>query len=473
MGGIASCMALTVCECACCCACGCLKSVFNATMAQVTRLAHVFILISLFVFAIILGQSHPNDLNEYNEFSGLNLEEGCNENYTSECIYRQLIYRASFVLFLLFFFLAVGNVFSEQVNRSFWVVKFAFAFCVFFGLWWGDNSFFSGWSQFSRIFSFFWLLVQAILFLDFAYDLHEVIMFQDSEAEGSKKWRIFYLVLGAGFIALSMTGIGYLYADYSDCGVGSFFTSVCLIFGVVGIAISMLDRVSRGFLPPCIMFAYSTFLVWYALLSSPDDGCNPDANTNDGMCACAFIYTWIKLRFLKYKIGEKENAMIIISCLTFVILLYCAINGTKILNIFNPEGEGVMISQLGKGTLGAELTEKAEEGRASATTSTKVPTDSPGSSEGEDDTYTGGSNFVNESSGTVHERVFFHVLMMLTSCYCAMLFTNWGRANGLPEGLGSSQDEANTSMWLKILSQWTFLAMQGRVLWLAYRDNEN
>ena len=159
--------------------------------------------------------------------------------------------------------------------------------------------------------------------------------------------------------------------------------------------------------------------------------------------------------------------MIIISCITFVILLYCAGNGTKVLNIFNPEGEGVIMGQIGTGTLGTELSPKMEEGRASAS----VPTDSPGSSEGDNDMYTGGSDFVNESSGTAHERVFFHILMMLTSCYCAMLFTNWGRANGLPEGQGSSHEEADMSMWLKILSQWVFLAMQCRVLWVAYQDD--
>jgi hypothetical protein len=414
-------------------------------MAQVTRLAHVIILVSLFVVAIILGQSHPNDLNTYNEFSGLNLDEGCDPRYSADCIYRQLIYRASFVLFMLFFLLAVGNVFSEKVNRSFWMLKFAFAFGVFFGLWWGNNSFFSGWSHFARFFSFFWLLVQAILLLDFAYDLHDVLMLKDSEAEGSKKWQIFYLVLSAGFLACSFTGIGFLYADYSDCGLGAFFTSVCLLFGVATTIISMLNQVNKGLLTPCVMFAYSAFLAWYALLSSPNEDCNPDANTND---------------------GDKETAMIIISVVTFVILLYCVGNGTTVLNIFNPEGEGVIMSQIGVGTLGTELTPKpdAEEGR------TPVPTDSPGSSEG-DEMFRGGSDFVNESSGTVHERVFFHVLMMLTSCYCAMLFTNWGRANGLPEGQGSSHVEADMSMWLKILSQWTFLAMQCRVLWVAYQDD--
>lgn len=413
-------------------------------MAQVTRLAHVLLLLSLFIFAIILGKSHPNDLNDYNEFSGLNLDEGCDSNFKSECIYRQLIYRASFVLFILFFLLAGGSACNEKVNKSFWSLKFAFAFAVFFGFWWGSNSFFSGWSQFARFFSFLWLLVQALLLLDFAYDLHDIIMMKDSNANengGGKGWQIFYLVLSAGFLACAFTGIAFLYSDYSDCDLGAFFTSVCLIFGVVTTIVSMLNQVSKGLLTPSIMFAYSAFLAWYALLSSPNEACNPDANTND---------------------GNKETAMAIIAIITFVILLYVAGNGTKVLNIFNPEGEGVMMSQAKtttKGTLGTELApSNMEQGKGAP-----LPTDSPGSS---DD----GSGITAESSGTVHEQVFFHVLMMLTSCYCAMLFTSWGRANGLPEGLGSSEEEADISLWLKILSQWVFLAMQCRVLYVAYRD---
>jgi hypothetical protein len=34
----------------------------------------------------------------------------------------------------------------------------------------------------------------------------------------------------------------------------------------------------------------------------------------------------------------------VISVVTMIILLYCVVNGTKILNIFNPSGEGVMES---------------------------------------------------------------------------------------------------------------------------------
>ncbi len=36
------------------------------------------------------------------------------------------------------------------------------------------------------------------------------------------------------------------------------------------------------------------------------------------------------------------------------------------------------------------------------------------------------------NSGTPMERCFFHVLMMLVSCYGAMILTSWGRTDGAP-----------------------------------------
>jgi hypothetical protein len=77
---------------------------------------------------------------------------------------------------------------------------------------------------------------------------------------------------------------------------------------------------------------------------------------------------------------------------------------------------------------------------------------------------------LGENSGTGHERVFFHILMMMVSCYGAMILTNWGKPYGEPEGSGSDKTPL-MSMWLKILSQWLFLAMQWRVLYVAYSDN--
>jgi hypothetical protein len=87
--------------------------------------------------------------------------------------------------------------------------------------------------------------------------------------------------------------------------------------------VSLLDTVQKGLLTPCIMFAYSTFMCWYALLSHPTESCNPYADST---------------------LGVAGTATAVVSIISLVVLLYCVFNGTTILNVFNTDGEGVMMS---------------------------------------------------------------------------------------------------------------------------------
>lgn len=376
------------------------------------------------------------------------LTTDCSGAYEEDCIYRQLIYRATFALFIMFVLLALTSGVSEIAHKGFWPMKFFAPIALFIGFWWGDNDFFNGWAEFSRVLSFFWLLVQSFLLFDFAHDLHEVIMQKANDADASsddgaaKKWKLFYIVLCGGFVAATVTGLVFLYQDYADCDLGALYASVTLVMGVVTTAVSLLDVVRKGFLTPMVMFAYSTFMCWYALLSSPEEGCNPTYDENNGK--------------------KKETALGVIIIVTILVLLYCSYFGTIILNAFSPEGESAM--QYGK---------KASAPVASPALNDVLTTDTRGDGVAEDGK---GSTSVSgdpadESSGTPYERVFFHVLMVLLVCYANMILTNWGKTNGAPEGYGSKR-VGEESMWLKILSQWVFLILQCRALWVAYQDNE-
>jgi hypothetical protein len=375
----------------------------------------------------------------------------CSSGYEEDCIYRQLVYRATFALFLMFVVLALTSACSEMANKGFWPLKFFGPIAVFIGFWWGDNAFFSGWAEFTRVMSFFWLLVQAFLLFDFAHDLHEVVMQKanDADAEsddhGAKKWKLCYIVLSLGFTAATGTGLAFLFQDYAGCDLGAFFISVTLIMGVLTTVVSLLDVVRKGFLTPMIMFAYTTFMCWYALLSSPQEDCNPTFDENGG--------------------NKKETALTVIIIVTIVVLLYCSYFGTIILNAFSPEGESAM--QYGS---------KASAPAATPALNDVVTTDTRGEAAEGGSASFNHTNSVSkeaegESSGTPHERVFFHVLMILLVCYCTMILTNWGKPNGAPEGYGSER-VGDESMWLKILSQWVFIMLQCRALWVAFQDNE-
>lgn len=441
-----------------CLACGacslagsCCGGILNATMPSITRLGHILTIALTLLIATILGKDYPNDINGYKSYTKVELTSDCSDPYEEDCIFRQLVYRATFALFLMFVILAVTSGFSETANKGFWPMKFFAPVALFIGFWWGENDFFSGWSEFTRVLSFFWLLVQSFLLFDFAHDLHEVIMQKANDADAAddgtaKRWKIFYIVLCGGFVAATVTGLVFLFQDYADCDLGAFFISVTLVSGVITTAISLLDVVRKGFLTPMIMFSYSTFICWYALLSSPEEGCNPTYDNNGG--------------------NKQKTALTVVIVVTIVVLLYCSYFGTIILNAFSPEGESAM--QYGN---------KASAGSNSPQLNDVLTTDTRGAGD-EAESGKGSFNHHNsvaadsseESSGTPYERVFFHVLMVLLVCYCNMILTDWGKSNGAPDGYGSDRVGAE-SMWLKILSQWVFIVLQCRALWVAYQDN--
>ena len=216
------------------------------------------VLISVFVLAIILGQSYPNDINGYNSYTKVSLTDGCNADYLDACIYRQLIYRASLSSVMVFGVLALFTFCFDYLNRSFWVLKFGAIISIFIGFWWSANSNFSSWANVARVLSFFWLLVQGLLFLDFSHDLHDIIMSE----EDNRLTQIFYLILSAGGFVTAIVGLVFLFLNYTGCALGMFFTVLTLIMGVLTTILSLLDVVGKGILTPSLMFGYSVFLCW-------------------------------------------------------------------------------------------------------------------------------------------------------------------------------------------------------------------
>lgn len=470
---LASCAAWEMCSCASMMACSCFSCLVEMSLRQAARLGHLLILLTVFTLAIILGQKYPDQVNGYyvNTYTTVNLTKDCDPAYLNECIYRQLIYRASFSLALLYLVLAILSTCIEAANRSFWIIKFGLGIGVFIAVWWWDNTFFNGWAETSRLLSFIWLLIQGLLLLDFAHDCHDLIMSKADEAEAqgreTRPWYFLYLFSSVASLTCSVVGLAYLFLDYTGCKLGMFFTILTLLLGVISTILSMLNSINKGLLTPCVMFAYSTFMCWYALLSSPDETCNPFANQNEN--------------------PTKNASIIIIVVVSFAVLLYCVINGTKILNIFNPNGEGVLIDQygtgMGMGGGGRDSKSLQSSFRGDdfgpSMGMTMPPhdrgTDNNNSAEGGNRRDDNASNNHPDASGTLHERCFFHVLMMLVSCYAAMVLTNWGRSNGAPEDtfMGSGLNTGTESLWLKIVSQWGFLILYFKVLHVAYVDNLN
>ena len=113
MGALISCVALNLCECAACMACTCCTSIINMTLSQAARLGHLIVFLVVFVLALILGRHYQQYIVEDSVYTyytvdvstSLNIAsmyEGCSEDYYVECVFRQMMYRASFALFAFF-----------------------------------------------------------------------------------------------------------------------------------------------------------------------------------------------------------------------------------------------------------------------------------------------------------------------------------------------------------------------------------
>ena len=450
--------------------CGCLSSIITSSLGQAARFGHLLLFMSVLLLATVMGGDYQEklvgdstiEIVTYVEIPGslnlTNLLSGCDENSVEECVYNQVVYRACFALTGFFGFMAVMTKYSDSLNKGLWGLKFLALFGCFIGFWWGDNDFFSAYAEVSRIIAFFWLLIQGLLVLDVAHDIHDILLLKASNESAGKGWSVFYLLTAVGFLVCSVIGADELYVSeggYTGCSNGSFFVTFGIIISCTQLLLSALNTVNGGVLTPSMMFAYGTFMTWYALLSNPDEECNPTASLVAGSS------------------GAKKVAQGLVIWLSISLLLFCVVNGSKILQIFSVSGQGVLESGYGGyGTSGNGLDRgdssdgmiditagHAEEGKAKP-----AQIGYTGDDERENRNNNNNNDDSSDSTGTGKERSFFHALLCLASCYACMVLTSWGKTDGAPEAAGDSY----SSMWIKIISLWVFYLMYYKALHLAY-----
>ena len=406
-------------------------------------MSHFLIIVVTFSLAVVLGQ-YSTELVEYQEISKIKIALDCDEAHLSVCVHRQLLYRASLSLFLLFVVLCALSYFSSWVDRSFWPLKFAAAIGMFVAFLWVDNATFATWAACSQILSFFWLLAQGLLVLELGYLIHDVIMqaAANEESRGdSRKYLVLYLLCSCALLSAVVVGLTYLFsAPYSGCELGRFLSITTLVAGILTTLVSLLQVVNKGLLTPSFMFAYSVLLCWYSLLSSPDVKCNPFAATQDSSLMVEFF----------------------LASISAAIILFCVCWGSKILQIFNPNGDPLFGGGDDDARRDLEVILVAKEGGATKKASELPYTTAAGA---------GAEEHGEDQGPEIQERVFFLALMALSSAFFGMVLTSFGAADGSP--LAKNVEASNESLWLKTVAQWIFIGLYIKTLHAAYISNNN
>lgn len=343
--------------------------------------------------------------------------------------------------------LAVLSIPCEAIHRGFWFFKILFLLGGIVGaLFIPEESFDSvGYAWVARIGSVFFLVLQIMVLIDFAYTWNEnwveraykgaLTAYDDAS---HKVW--LYAVLASAFAlyALSITGIALLYQFYGNCPIGISFTTETLVFILIMTIFSLFrDKivgVEGAILPVAVVSAYIVFLCWGALESNPDNACRP---------------------------GQQTTATIVISCLIATITLLwttfsVSVNAAHLVkgeDLEKPTENGADVESQSSKTSPTTTTTAISDGAAVAVPKTGKTTGGPVYRTMEE-----GAGAAGDDDSPVYSADrpwMFHIIMLCASMYLAMVLTNWGDSAGL-----SGEDlTGSSSMWAKIVAQWVTSAL--------------
>lgn len=447
MGSVFS-MGWCCCEAACCVGCCAFDTACGCVAGQCAKASHIIMIAVMYLSAIIIGVNFPGWIDDTPE---VDLSWGCADHYSNSCLLNQLVYRASAALMIVFGVIALGTYGYAPMHTGLWAIKYMSVYLIWFLFMFCKNHGFDKLANITRFLSFFWLCAQSLLVIELSFQLNDYIATNNSGG---------ILVLTSGvFVVAGVWGCTILYDDYSGCDEGFWFVNTTVGLSVLAIGLSVVESVGVGLLPGTVIFAYTVFLCWYALLSSTDESCNPSAEESE------------------LESSQKSRAFWLVMGVTAICMGFMIYTGSKIITILTGDDVTSVADVAAQKAAAAQqpgmdeiLTSDVSDKTPLKEQPKKEPDDDAadkdeGDAEGQTDANSAcccaGLTASKPSEMNLgepkEETVFFHFLMLILIMYCTMTLTSWGRTDGAPEAVGSSV-EPDQSMYIKICVQWLTFA---------------
>jgi len=322
------------------------------------------------------------------------------------------VLRISFTLAIFHFIIAILCLFpgkmAQAVHEGGWGFKFLIVFVMFVACCFIPNDFFKGYMYVSLCTSLIFILFQVVILIDLAYTWNAKWVGQydgtDNESGSETSWVVLLVIFTVLFFGGGITIIVFLYVGYH----GPFeivCTSITLGAAVLYTAFSVSPwKGENGSILTCsIVFLFTCFFCWSAILSSSDVG----------------------------KEAEYSTALQIFFGLAIMILaLFYVCCYAK--NPDAPSSAGGVIEVINK-----PLIEQEDE--KEKLLNKDAPLNSETSSE--------------ELPAVTLQTAFFHLVMVFAALYYGMLLTNWGNPT-IETSVGYFMPSAGLGFWIKIVSEW-------------------
>ncbi|KYQ89646.1 hypothetical protein DLAC_09612 [Tieghemostelium lacteum] len=374
--------------------------------STVTRIIYVFFFLLLAVLAYVFSYFSFDWLNN------IDILKICSQN--NECYGALVVFRISFGLALYHVLLAlilIGVKSSgdgrAKIQDGLWPIKILLLAGLIFAAFFIPNSFFIYYGWICIFGAAFFVLVQLVLLIEFAYGFNETCV-QHIEEEGhlNNKWYITLFVITIGSIAAGLVGTILMLVFFSkSCSLNQFFIvfnlGLSLIVGVLSMSEKVREyRPSSGLFQSGVVFLYTTYLIYSAIMSEPEGYC-PSINAD-----------------------PKKSTIIIGAVFTIISVCYSAFRASDSNEI------------LGKSSLDTH----------NHSNYSSIPSlDQEGNevNQVQDD----------ECECVTYNYTFFHITFAVGAMYLAMLLTNWSTISGISSA-NVNVDSGLVSVWVKVISSW-------------------
>jgi hypothetical protein len=335
------------------------------------------------------------------------------------------VYRLGFAMSLFHFIQApimigVKNEGDVRVKfqDGFWPLKLIGLVALCVASFFIPNKFFEIYGWIALVASGFFIIIQLILLVDFAHSWAEswIQKMQDHDGEEScNPWWWGLLSSASTLYIISVVGVicSFIFfcRDAAKCEKNVAFIVIDIVAAISITLLAIHPRVqaanpSSGILQSSVITAYSTYLVWSALMSEPEsDGCNPFA-----MSASA-----------------NNISLFLGAIITIVAVCYSTIRAA----VTNPiESERTHLTK-------EEQKEKETE---------------------EKEAQEAGEEPLEVPEPVSYNFFYFHLIFALGALYVSMLMSDWYSVT--PDGAKEVQVDTGTgSVWVKIVSGWVSILL--------------
>lgn len=153
----------------------------------------------------------------------------CPDGFEDSCLANGAVLRFSFALTIIFALQFIGTTVSTKFFDSLWIVKTIVFISFVIGFWNSKAEVFdtNGYVWVARITGFFFLVLQQLILIDWAYMLNGKLV---SLSEDGTKTIWLVVIVGASFLLLagSFTAIGCMYWKFGGCTSNDVIISLTL-----------------------------------------------------------------------------------------------------------------------------------------------------------------------------------------------------------------------------------------------------